>query len=133
MRLSRVLFAGTAVAAAAVATSAFTNSNTFHAGGAADDNVGYGELAVSGVTVSNVAYTPVSTDATVLDTVVFTVTEDAGDMVPYLTLTDASDAKLGSSPFTCVPSGTGPYLVTCDVDSVVIKDITKVGLTVVSK
>jgi len=134
MRLSRVLLAGAAVATAGIATSAFTNSNTFTPGGGAVDNeVGYGELEVSGVQVSNVAYTPVANDATALDLVTFTVAADAADTNSLLTLTGAS-GLLGASPFTCTPSGSAaPYLITCDVSSVLIKDVTKVALTVVSK
>ena len=134
MRLSRVLLAGTAVAAAGIATSAFTNSNTFTPGGGAVDNeVGYGELEVSGVNVSNVAYTPVANDATALDLVTFTVTADAQDTNSLLTLSGTGGTPLGASPFACTPSGSSTYLITCDVSSILIKDVTKVALTVVSK
>ena len=134
MRLSRVLLAGTAVAAAGIATSAFTNSNTFTpGGGAADNEVGYGELEVSGVQVSNVLYTPVANDATALDLVTFSIGSDAADTNSLLTLSGAS-GQLAGSPFTCTPSGSAvPYTLTCDVTSILIKDVTKVALTVTSK
>ena len=129
MRMSRVLLAGVAVAGAVATTSAFTNSNTFDATGALDDNAGYGELAVTGVTVSNVAYNPLASDASKLDSVVFTVAEDTTDMKALLTLTVAGSP---AAAVTC-----GPWtatLITCDVpDTTPIKDVTKVGLTVVSK
>ena len=130
MRLSRVLLAGTAVAAAGIATSAFTNSNTFNTDATADAEVGYGELEVSGVTVSNVAYNVVAADATKLDEIVFTVTTDAADTNSYLTLTGTG---IATTPFTCSPSGAGPFVVTCDGGEVLVKDITKVALTVVAK
>ena len=130
MRLSRVLLAGTAVAAAGIATSAFTNSNTFDADATADAEVGYGELAVSGVTVSNVEYKVVSTDATKLDEIVFTVGADAADTNQYLTITGTG---IATTPFTCAPSGAGPYLITCDAGDVIVQDIAKVALTVVAK
>jgi hypothetical protein len=133
MRMSRVLLAGVAIAGAVATTSAFTNSNTFDVNGTADNNVGYGELAVSGVIVSNVKYNTLALDATMLDTVVFTIDESAADMNSYMTLTGAS-APVGGSPVTCTPSGaSAPYLLTCDNVDVLVKDITKVGLTVVSK
>ena len=77
MRMSRVLLAGVAVAGAVATTSAFTASNTITGG---DDTAGYGEVTVSGVAVSNVAYTPLSSNAAKLDNVIFTVAEDTTDM-----------------------------------------------------
>ena len=53
MRKSRVLLAGVAVAAAGVATSAFTASNTMPASVA-----GYGQGAVTGATVTEIHYDP---------------------------------------------------------------------------
>lgn len=130
MRLSRVLIAGAAVAAAGIATSAFTNSNTFNPDATADAEVGYGELVVSGVTVSNVAYNVVSTDATKLDTIVFTVAADAADTNSYLTLTGTG---IATTPFSCIPSGAGPFVITCDAGEVVVEAVQKVALTVVAK
>ncbi|MBN1094372.1 hypothetical protein JKP75_18585 [Blastococcus sp. TML/M2B] len=132
MRMSRVLLAGVAVATAGIATSAFTNSNTFNPDATADDQVGYGELAVSGVTVSNVAYNVLSTDATKLHEVVFTVTTDVEDTNSYLTITGDG---IATTPFDCTPSagGAAPYLVTCEAGDVVVEEITKVALTVVAK
>lgn len=134
MRMSRVLLAGVAVAAAGIATSAFTNNNTFDPNATADAEVGYGELAVSGVTVSNVAYAPEADDATTLDTVTFTVTTDATDTNAYLTITGATDT-LGGGPFTCTtPTTENANSIVCDVDTpVAIIDIKKVALTVVAR
>ena len=135
MRMSRVLLAGVAVAGAVATTSAFTAGNTFNAGATADDNAGYGELTVTGVTVSNIAYNPVTADPSKLDTVVFTVTEDTSNMNAFMVLS-GSGGPLAGSTSTCVYSlGAGPtHLITCDTpDTVEIVSITKVGLTVVSK
>ena len=65
MRRSRVVFTGIAVAAAAVAGTAFTAQNTVP-----NSVAGYGQSTVSGVVVSNIQYTPLAADNTYLDTVV---------------------------------------------------------------
>jgi hypothetical protein len=134
MRMSRVLLVGVAVAGAAVTTSAFTAGNTFNAGALADDNAGYGELTVTGVTVSNIAYNPLTADPSKLDTVVFTITEDTSNMDAFMVLSGSGGVLPGSTS-TCAYSFTaGAHLITCDTpNTVAIADVTKVGLTVVSK
>ena len=136
MRMSRVLLAGVAVAGAVATTSAFTAGNTFNATGALDDNAGYGKLTVTGVTVSNVAYNPLSTNASLLDDIVFTVNESALDMKALLTL-HAAGSPVFSSDSTdfCTPFTVGTtYTIVCEVpDTQAIQPITKVGLTVVAK
>jgi hypothetical protein len=129
MRKSRVLLAGVAVAAAGVTTSAFTAGNTLNP---LDDVAGYGELTVTGVAVSNVAYTPLASDASKLDNIVFTVDENTGDMVSTLTVS-VSGAPLAA--ITCTNTLAGATsTVTCDVPNTVeIQTVTKVGLTVTSK
>lgn len=128
MRLSRVLLAGTAVAAAGIATSAFTASNTITGG---DDTAGYGEVVTSGVAVTNVAYNPLAADATKLDTVVFTVGEDTTDMKALLTVSTAG-GPIASGAITCDPWAANT--ITCDVpDTVNIQEVTQVGFTVVSQ
>lgn len=132
MRMSRVLLAGVAVAGAVATTSAFTAGNTITA--TTDDVAGYGELTVTGVTVSNIAYNPLTSDAAKLDNIVFTVGEDTTDMQALLTMTGAS-GTLGGGVQSCTSStgGVAPFLITCEGADVLIKDITKVGLTVVSQ
>ena len=131
MRKSRVLLAGVAVAGAAVTTSAFTNTNTL----SPDNNVaGYGELAVSGVTVSNIAYNPLSSDATKLQSVVFTVDRDTTSMSSVMTLTFAGSVVSGSTS-TCASSvAAGPvYRITCTITAPIdIEDFDRTGLTVTS-
>lgn len=128
MRKSRVLLAGVAIAGAVATTSAFTASNTFTGN---DDNAGFGEVTVTGVVVSNVAYTPLAADASKLDNVIFTVIEDITDSKALLTVS-TSGGPLGTGAITC--SAWAATLVTCDVpDSVNIQDVTKIGFTVVSK
>jgi hypothetical protein len=138
MRMSRVLLAGVAVAGAVATTSAFTASNTFDATGALDDTVGYGKLTVSGVTVSNVAYTPLAADTSKLDKVVFTVTESTNDMNAFMTIKSSVPAVLFASDVTnaCVysnPGGTS-HIITCETPNTLdIEPISEVGLTVVAK
>ncbi|CAA9247250.1 MAG: hypothetical protein AVDCRST_MAG57-1849 [uncultured Blastococcus sp.] len=138
MRMSHVLLAGVAIAGAVATTSAFTASNTFDATGSLDDNAGYGKLTVTGVTVSNVAYTPLPADTSKLDKVVFTITESTSDMNAYLTIKNASNAVLFASDVTnaCVYSNPGStaHVITCETPNTLdIEPITEVGLTVVSK
>ena len=135
MRMSRVLLAGVAVAGAVATTSAFTAGNTFNAGATADDNAGYGELTVTGVTVSNIAYNPVAADPSKLDNIVFTVTEDTSNMDAFMVLSGSGGVLAGSSSTCTYSLAAGPsHLITCDTPNTVeIVNITKVGLTVVSK
>ena len=135
MRMSRVLLAGVAVAGAVATTSAFTAGNTFNAGALADDNAGYGELTVTGVTVSNIAYTPLAADPSKLDNIIFTVTEDTSNMDAFMVLSGASGVLAGSASTCAYSLAAGPtHLITCDTPNTVeIQPITKVGLTVVSK
>ena len=134
MRMSRVLLAGVAVAGAVATTSAFTAGNTFNAGATADDNAGYGELTVTGVTVSNIAYNPVAADPSKLDNVVFTVTEDTSNMNAFMVLSGSGGVIPGSSSTCAYSYPAAAHLITCDTpDTVAILGITKVGLTVVSK
>src|SRR5689334_10349140 len=98
MRKSRVLLAGVAVAAAGVATSAFTTSNDFSG---VDNNVaGYGQLAVSGATVTNIAYTP-DADVSKLASVVFTTSNDITGASATMGLTLAGNPSTGGAN-TCV-------------------------------
>ncbi|MCF6507932.1 hypothetical protein E9549_11030 [Blastococcus sp. MG754426] len=133
MRLSRVLLAGVAVAGVAATSSAFTAGNTNNA--TSDDVVGYMDYTATGVTVSNIAYTPLGTDASKLDMIVFTITEDATDMNALLTLR-AGATQITGSPFTCgyEAVATTTHTIKCDVSNTIdIETITEVGLTVTSK
>jgi hypothetical protein len=137
MRKSRVLLAGVAVAAAAAATSAFTASNTSTIA-AGDLKAGYGEVVVSGVTVSNTTYTPLAADASKLSTAVFTVTGDVSTQHAVLTLKKASPAGVvGSYPCTLAVAGSDTA-ITCSVDTATAPSVANpdfesfdtVGLTV---
>jgi len=130
MRKSRVLLAGVAVAAAGAATSAFTASNTFTS---VDNNVaGYGELAVSGVGVTNIAYNPATVDAAKLHSVVFTVDTDttAPGMAAKMTLYSGTTVVSSASASTCVSTTT---TITCTLSpDILITAFDKTGLTVTS-
>jgi len=66
--------------------------------------------------------------------VVFTVTEDTSNMDAFMVLSGSGGVLPGSTS-TCVYSLAGAvHLITCDTpNTVAIADVTKVGLTVVSK
>jgi hypothetical protein len=134
MRKSRVLLAGVAVAAAAAGTSAFTTSNDFDD---LDNNVaGYGELAVSGANVSNIAYNP-DTDVSKLNNVVFTSDDRIDGGAATMGLTLAGVATTGGAN-TCVigtwDTGTTSQPITCTLTApVAFAAFDKVALTVVSQ
>jgi len=129
MRTSRVVFAGIAVAAAAVAgTSAFTASNTVP-----DSVAGYGEGTISGATVTDIQYTPLSSDNTYLASVVFTTTDDVTNETSTMTLKSGT-TPVGSSPYSCTYSAysSGSMTITClTPDNPAFADFDTVGLTVV--
>ncbi|NEK84766.1 hypothetical protein GCU60_03165 [Blastococcus saxobsidens] len=135
MRKSRVLLAGVAVAAAGLTTSAFTASNNF---ATVDNNVaGYGEMTATGVSVSNIAYTPSATDSGRLQTVAFTV----GQAVPSPAMSARMTLYTGTTPITdgantCTyaPDGAA-HIVTCTMTAAqlpLISLIDKTSLTVTS-
>jgi|tagenome__1003787_1003787.scaffolds.fasta_scaffold19972812_1 hypothetical protein len=126
MRTSRLLLAGAGLAAAAVTGSAFTASNTV-----GPSSAGYGEGSVSGMTVSDIDYVPVTADATKLDSVVFTTTQDITGKQAKMTLKKAS-SQVGS-PIACVVDSTfsTQMAVTCDISpDVLFTAFDTVGLTV---
>ena len=133
MRKSRVLLTSAAVAATAVAAgSAFTAGNDVS--GVTNQVAGYGQVEVSGVTVTDIAYTPRTTDGTYLDKVSFTIGATpaitAADNTATLTLKSDADTVVGT-PFSCViVSGTS---ITCDTtaQNVKFESFTHTGLTVV--
>jgi hypothetical protein len=125
MRKSRVLLAGVAVAAAAAATSAFTAGNTMPA----DSVLGYGQVQVTGATVTGVAYNRDSADSSKLVSIVFTTSTTITTESGTLTL------KTGSTPVsthTCVLAGTaGTQTFTC-ATTAALNSFNTVGLTVAS-
>jgi hypothetical protein len=132
--MSRVLLAGAAVAAAGIATTAFTASNTV------DRSIaGYGSAEVAGVTALNIEYVQ-DADASKLDKVVFKVNEDVLDTLSTLTLykvaadPDDPDAVV-AAPNACVPTTvTTDFFVTCTFTSpIAFQAFDKLGLTVVSQ
>jgi hypothetical protein len=132
MRKSRVLLAGVAVAAAAAATSAFTAGNDLTAAG--DSVLGYGEVHVTGATVTAIDYNVDANDNSVLTDIVFhtstTITTETG----MLTLTDNSDAlnPVVEGVYSCVLSGTAPAQIFTCATTAKLADFDTVGLTVAS-
>jgi len=133
MRKSRVLLAGVAVAAAAAATSAYTASNTSTVAGA-DLKAGYGEVVVSGVTVTNVTYNPLAADASKLDSVVFTTSDDVHTQNGALTLKQSGTPVTVIGSYSGCTMGTytaGSMTITCSAtDNPSIDSFDTVGLTV---
>lgn len=134
MRLTRVLLAGAAVAAAGVATSAFTASNSV------EDNTiaGYDAAEVAGVIVSNIKYVQ-HTDPSMLASVEFSVDRDTTTSLSTLTFYNDDDGngpnaeQTLTAPSTCTPT-TGPDLITCVLQAPLsLEAFDKVGLTVVSQ
>ena len=101
MRLSRVLIAGAAVAAAGIATSAFTASNDVP-----NSVAGYDEATVTGATVTKIEYVVNATDTSLLDSVKFTATQNIATMKAYLQLQEADGDPVGS-PITCTVGAYG--------------------------
>ena len=136
MRLSRVLLAGAAVAAAGIATTAFTAGNDVP-----DSVAGYGQGDVTGATVSNINYVANANDGTVLDAVRFTVITDVTTATSTMTLkggatADTTDGTPVDDPYACTVStpwdGTS-LVLTCDTTlngPVGFDSFNAVGLTV---
>ena len=126
MRKSRLLFAGVAVAAAAVGTSAFTASNTL------DDSVaGYDEATVSGATVTSIEYVLDGTDKSLIDSVDFETTENVFGKTAILQLQEANGDPVGS-PITCTVSAfTTVTPISCPTPNRPIVDFDGIGLTIV--
>jgi hypothetical protein len=129
MRKSRVLLAGVAVAAAGVATSAFTASNNFSAVNPLV--AGYGQVAVTGATVTNVSYTLLSSDKSKLDEVVFTTTTDVSNAALTATLTIKNGTSVVATS-TCVKGAYGTDMtLTCDATGdPLVSAFDAIGLTV---
>lgn len=125
MRLSRVLLAGAAVAAAGIATSAFTASNDVP-----NSVAGYDEATVTGATVSKIEYTVNATDTSLLDSVKFTAVQNVATMKAYLQLQEADGDPVGS-PITCtVGAFTTSTPITCLTPGREITAFDGVALTV---
>ncbi|TKJ27402.1 hypothetical protein [Blastococcus sp. CCUG 61487] len=100
MRLSRVLLAGAAVAAAAVATSAFTAGNDVQ-----DSVAGYGDAAVTGAKTTNIDYVLHATDKSEVTSIDFDVQENfdvavTEGLTAWLQLQEADGDPVGG-PVSC--------------------------------
>jgi hypothetical protein len=126
--LGAVLLAGLAVSGA----GAFTASNTLPA----TSTSGYGAAAVTGATVTTIAYTPSTTDSSKLSQVVFTSTTDVTGKTATMTLRNLGSQVSG--PYSCT-LGTylaGSMTITCstgatDAARAAIASFDSVALTVV--
>jgi hypothetical protein len=127
MRKSRVLLAGVAVAAAGVATSAFTASNTVP-----PSTAGYAAASVSGATATKISYILDSSDKSLVTSINFEITENITGMQSYLTLrTGGSSGSVVGTPISCVV-GTRTTIspVTCATGSIALTSFDTIGLTV---
>ena len=128
MRASRLLFAGAAVVAAGVATSAYTAANTVPASVA-----GFGEGAVTGMTVTDIHYVANAGDGTVLDAVEFTSTTNLTGKTVTMTLKNTGSVV--GTPYSCgvkTAWDTSVIVMTCDTTGSTrnFADFDSVGLTV---
>jgi len=138
MRTSRVLLAGVAVAAAAVAaSSAFTDSNPMPASKLV---AGYGEVAATGATVTDIHYTLNGSDKSIVDAIVFTTSTDVTGEVSTLTLKKQDvnnnnvETAVANYPMACddpVVAGSD-WTITCNTSGhpLAFADFDLVGLTV---
>ena len=144
MRKSRVLLAGVAVAAAAAATTAFTDSNTMPT---TKLHAGYGSVAATGANVTDIHYTVNATDKSVVDAIVFTTDTDISGELATLTLkhldTSATPVEVATPnyPMDCAApaadagnngSASDKWTITCDTTGHTLNfaDFDYVGLTV---
>jgi hypothetical protein len=143
MRKSRVLLAGVAVAAAAAATSAFTAGNDFT--GVPANVAGYGQLEVTGATVTDIHYVVNGADGGLVDAVEFTTTTNITGATSTMVLRTGATAGAGGTvvgaPYACTEktpwnsAGTPPTLVlACATNATPVSftAFNAVGLTVVS-
>ena len=129
MRMSRVLLAGVAVAAAAVTTSAFTASNTVP-----DTVAGFGEGAVTGAVVTDIHYVADTADGTLVDAIEFTSTTDLTGKTSTMTLKDGG--VVVGTPYACTVKtawNATVIVMTCDTSGSAraFEDFDSVGITVV--
>jgi len=143
MRKSRLLLAGVAVAAAAAATSAFTAGNDFS--GVPSNVAGYGQLEVTGATVTDIHYVVNADDGDLVDAVEFTTTTNITGAESTMVLRTAATNGVGGTvvgdPYTCTEKTpwnasdpTPTVVLTCDTTAspVSFTAFNAVGLTVVS-
>lgn len=131
MRKSRVLLAGVAVAAAAVTTSAFTNTNTVQTSIA-----GYGTATVSGATTAHINYLLDTNDKSLVDSIVFELNGDYTTAVANQGLTAWLRLQNNASPvgaavgctFGAAANNLTP--VTCAINDTAITSFNGVALTV---
>jgi hypothetical protein len=134
MRKSRVLLAGVAVAAAGVATSAFTGSNTF-ASGVQNTVVGYGEATATGAHITGIHYNRDATDKNLLTNVVWDTDTDLTPLVTTddatMTLKDSSGPTLVGTYGCDVAVAGATWTITCTVTGgVTFEDFDTAGLAV---
>ena len=131
MRMSRVLLAGAAVAAAAVTTSAFTAGNTFEPG-VDQAIVGYGEATVTGANITAIHYNRDATDESLMADVVWETDTDLSDL-------GANDATMtlkttGGTVFVanygCTIAVGTPTTITCTVGDRTFEEFDTAGLAV---
>ena len=131
MRKSRVLLAGVAVAAAAAGTSAFTAGNDVTA---VTTVAGYGEIAASGATITNVHYNDTTTPG-VVDSIVFTTSTDVTGLTSYMDLknTVGGTETVINSRYSCdIAGAVGSQTISCNTTASTLhySDFDLVALTV---
>jgi len=122
---TKITFAAAAACLIAAGGVAFTEANIVPT-----EIAGYGTNTVTGVTATNIAYNVNATDASRLDSIVFTTTQDvSADHTALLTINDP--VTPAGTRYSCDESV--PNVITCDTTGgggQLIDPITSVGLTV---
>jgi len=108
MRKSTKLVAALAIAGVVAAGgSAFTASNTMSQ---TSNFAGYGQATATGATITDISYTPLSTDASKLSSVVFASSTDVTGKTAKLTLKLAGSVV--GTPYSCT---LGAFTTTMDI------------------
>lgn len=130
MRTSRMVLAAAGIAAAAAVTgSAFTAGNDFS--GVTTNVAGYGQATVTGATVTNIQYSPLTGDSTKLGEVRFVTSSDLTGKDAFLTLKSTGTNVLsdlqcsvdaGTSTITCTISSSHPLFTAFDTVGLTVTD-----------
>ena len=131
MRMSRVLLAGVAVAAAAAGTSAFTAANTV-----APSVAGFGQGAVSGATITDIHYVANTANSTIVDSIELTSTTDLTDKTVSVTLKTTGGTVVVGTSYACTEKDAWDntdIVMECDTtgSTRLFSEFDSVGVTVV--
>jgi hypothetical protein len=131
MRMSHVLLASAAVAAAGVATSAFTAANTV-----APSVAGFGQGAVTGATITDIHYVENTGNTQVLDSIELTSTTNLTGKTVTVTLKTTGGTVVVGTSYACTVKDawdSTDIVMECDTtgSTRLFSEFDSVGVTVV--